>query len=113
MDDSENQRLADVYGIAMGTRFVFLTSPENSGANLTGSHQEPMTRSSPPEWKIYGTGPWDYTSNSEAIYNFWVDGVERAKPYETVYTLGMRGEGDCECIQDIWNSRFLMERQRR
>ncbi|KIY66773.1 glycoside hydrolase family 115 protein [Cylindrobasidium torrendii FP15055 ss-10] len=77
VDDSENQRLADIYGIAMGT-----------------SHQEPMSRASPPEWNIYGTGPWNYTSNSEAIYDYWVDGVERAKTYETVYTLGMRGAGD-------------------
>ncbi|KAK0237300.1 hypothetical protein EDD85DRAFT_837135 [Armillaria nabsnona] len=77
VDDPENQRLADVYGIAMGT-----------------SHEEPMTRSTPVEWDLFGSGDWNYTSNSANIYQFWVDGVERAKPYETLYTVGMRGAGD-------------------
>ncbi|KAK0200680.1 glycoside hydrolase family 115 protein [Desarmillaria ectypa] len=77
VDDPENQRLADVYGIVMGT-----------------SHEEPMTRSTPVEWNLFGKGDWNYTTNSQNIYQFWVDGVERAKPYETVYTIGMRGAGD-------------------
>ncbi|KAK0433154.1 glycoside hydrolase family 115 protein [Armillaria borealis] len=77
VDDPENQRLADVYGIAMGT-----------------SHEEPMTRSTPVEWNLFGTGDWNYTTNSANIYQFWVVGVERAKPYETLYTVGMRGAGD-------------------
>ena len=55
-----------------------------------------MARASPPEWNIFGKGPWNYTSNGDAIYDYWVDGVERAKTYETVYTLGMRGAGDCQ-----------------
>ncbi|PBK61122.1 hypothetical protein ARMSODRAFT_674559 [Armillaria solidipes] len=77
VDDSENQRLADVYGIVMGT-----------------SHEEPMARSTPVEWNLFGSGDWNYTTNSANIYQFWVDGVERAKPYETLYTVGMRGAGD-------------------
>ncbi|KAK0445619.1 glycoside hydrolase family 115 protein [Desarmillaria tabescens] len=77
VDDPENQRLADVYGIVMGT-----------------SHEEPMTRSTPVEWDLFGTGDWNYTTNSQNIYQFWVEGVERAKPYETIYTVGMRGAGD-------------------
>ncbi|KAK0237297.1 hypothetical protein EDD85DRAFT_908116 [Armillaria nabsnona] len=77
VDDSENQRLADVYGIVMGT-----------------SHEEPMARSTPVEWNLFGVGDWNYTTNSQNVYKFWVDGVERAKPYETMYTIGMRGAGD-------------------
>ncbi|KAG7441243.1 uncharacterized protein BT62DRAFT_1046282 [Guyanagaster necrorhizus] len=77
VDDPENQPLADVYGIVMGT-----------------SHEEPMARSTPVEWDLFGTGDWNYSTNSANIYQFWVEGVERAKPYETIYTIGMRGAGD-------------------
>ncbi|KAK0483015.1 glycoside hydrolase family 115 protein [Armillaria luteobubalina] len=77
VDDPENQPLADVYGIVMGT-----------------SHEEPMTRSTPVEWDLFGSGDWNYTTNSANIYQFWVEGAERAKPYETIYTIGMRGAGD-------------------
>ena len=53
-------------------------------------------RSSPNEWGIFGEGPWNYTSNSENVYKYFVEGTERARPYESLFTLGMRGEGDRE-----------------
>ncbi|KAI8990382.1 hypothetical protein BD414DRAFT_483452 [Trametes punicea] len=77
VDDPQNQPLADWYGIVMGT-----------------SHEEPMMRSIPVEWNLFGVGPWDYGTNAQFIYNFWVNGTERAKPYENVFTVGMRGNGD-------------------
>ncbi|TFY57677.1 hypothetical protein EVG20_g8452, partial [Dentipellis fragilis] len=77
VDDPQNQFLADFYGIVMGT-----------------SHEEPMMRSIPVEWGLFGTGPWDYTTNNKTIYQFWVDGAERAKPYESLFTMAMRGDGD-------------------
>lgn len=78
MDDAQNQALADLYGIVMGT-----------------SHEEPMMRSIPIEWNLFGTGPWDYTANNETIYEFWVQGAERARPFENMWTVGMRGNGTC------------------
>ncbi|KAJ3551132.1 hypothetical protein NM688_g4903 [Phlebia brevispora] len=77
VDDLQNQPLADWYGIVMGT-----------------SHEEPMMRSIPVEWNLFGVGPWDYSSNKANIYPFWVEGAERAKPYEGIFTVGMRGDGD-------------------
>ena len=74
VDDPLNQPLADLYGIVMGT-----------------SHEEPMMRSIPVEWGLFGVGPWDYTTNSQFIYQFWVNGTIRAKPYEGIFTVGMRG----------------------
>lgn len=74
VDDLQNQPLADWYGIVMGT-----------------SHEEPMMRSIPNEWSLFGVGPWDYSTNMQNIYNFWVNGTERAKPYENLFTVGMRG----------------------
>jgi hypothetical protein len=80
VDDPQNQFLADWYGITMGT-----------------SHQEPMARSTPNEFRLYGTGKWDYNSNADNINEYFLDGAKRAKDFETVFTVGMRGFGDCEC----------------
>ncbi len=50
-------------------------------------------RSVPVEWNLLGVGEWDYSTNQQNVYNFWKGGVERARPYEGVYTIGMRGNG--------------------
>ena len=71
-----NQLLADEFGIVMGT-----------------SHHEPMSRNKP-EWDQYGQGPWDYLRNKETLHEFWRYGAERAKDVETLFTMGMRGDGD-------------------
>lgn len=76
VDDPRSQPLADEYGIVMGT-----------------SHTEPMDRATK-EWTVFGTGEWQWNLNNESIYPFFVEGAERAKPYETVLTMGMRGSGD-------------------
>lgn len=75
-DDPENPRLAEEYGIVMGT-----------------SHHEPMLRAQQ-EWKRHGTGDWNYLTNGEVLRNFWTKGVERNKAYESTITVGMRGDGD-------------------
>ncbi|KAG8859448.1 hypothetical protein FRB91_007848 [Serendipita sp. 411] len=77
VDDPLNQFTADYYGIVMST-----------------SHQEPMLRSSPVEWYQFGSGQWNWDHNRENLTKFWTDGVKRGSPYESVYTLGMRGTGD-------------------
>ena len=75
-DDPLNPRLADDYGIVMGT-----------------SHHEPMMRAQQ-EWKRHGSGPWDYSKNGPFLREFWEQGLERNKDYEQIVTLGMRGDGD-------------------
>ncbi|KAH6897654.1 hypothetical protein BKA70DRAFT_1438250 [Coprinopsis sp. MPI-PUGE-AT-0042] len=77
LDDPLNQPLADYYGVVMGT-----------------SHHEPMARGTPNEFNVVAKGKWDYVNNKAEIQKYWLDGVERAKTFETVYTLGMRGFGD-------------------
>ena len=62
------------------------------------SHQEPMMRSTPNEFSLFGKGSWDYTTNSANINQFWLEGTERARPFESVYTIGMRGFGDCKLV---------------
>lgn len=71
-----NQVLADQMGVVYGT-----------------SHQEPMARNTP-EWESYGEGEWNFTANAEFLTEFWTYGAERAKELETLYTVGMRGNGD-------------------
>ena len=75
-DDPENGRLADELGIVMGT-----------------SHHEPMGRAQA-EWRRYGSGSWDYTKNKKVLSEFWTKGMERNKDFETLVTVGMRGDGD-------------------
>lgn len=75
-DDPGNPRLADEYGIVMST-----------------SHHEPMMRAHH-EWERYGSGPWNYNTNKETLQKFWRGGVERMGDFESVVTVGMRGDGD-------------------
>ncbi|MGV7206317.1 glycosyl hydrolase 115 family protein [Oxalobacteraceae bacterium A2-2] len=79
-DDPDNPRLADAYGIVMGT-----------------SHHEPMIRSHR-EWLYhrpqYGNGEWNYLTNEAGLKRFFADGVRRNKAYESIMTMGMRGDGD-------------------
>lgn len=75
-DDPLNPKLADEYGIVMGT-----------------SHHEPMLRAQQ-EWKRHGQGPWNYLENGAFLRRFWDEGIERNKNYESIITIGMRGDGD-------------------
>ncbi len=75
-DDKENGPLANEMGIVMGT-----------------SHHEPMALAQQ-DWKRRGTGDWNYKTNAEGLEKFWRTGIERCKNWETVVTVGMRGDGD-------------------
>ena len=76
VDDTKNPSLADSYGIVMGT-----------------SHTEPLMRSTKEQTK-YMSGAWDWSSNKQNVIKFLTDGAKRAKPYESLFTMGMRGSGD-------------------
>ncbi|WP_082536423.1 MULTISPECIES: glycosyl hydrolase family 8 [unclassified Roseateles] len=81
-DDPRNMVLADEMGIVMGT-----------------SHHEPMTRAHD-EWQRFKGGHWDYAKNASQLRQFWRGGIERmmgrpdGKPFDTLVTVGMRGDGD-------------------
>ncbi|MCC6759634.1 MAG: glycosyl hydrolase 115 family protein [Chitinophagaceae bacterium] len=75
-DDSLNIKVADEYGIVIGT-----------------SHHEPLMRAHD-EWRRYGKGKkWNYDSTEADLKDFWRKGVQRAWN-EKIITLGMRGDGD-------------------
>ncbi|KAI3604154.1 glycoside hydrolase family 115 protein [Moniliophthora roreri] len=73
IDDDLNQPLADWYGVIMET-----------------SHYEPMMRGTPNERNIYESGTWDYTMDKDNIYKYWVNGTKRAKPCESIFTVGCK-----------------------
>ncbi|PTT01253.1 glycosyl hydrolase [Pedobacter sp. HMWF019] len=75
-DDPLNPKLADEYGIVIGT-----------------SHHEPLTRAHD-EWRRYGKGPWNYATNEQALKEFWTKGIQRMGNNESIVTVGMRGDGD-------------------
>ena len=75
VEDQQNAVLADEYGVVMGT-----------------SHHEPLTKAHA-EWGK-SNGKWDFNTNSEALINFWKDGIKRMGNKETIVTVGMRGDGD-------------------
>jgi hypothetical protein len=75
-DDSLNAKLADEYGVVIGT-----------------SHHEPLMRAHD-EWRRYGSGPWNYDKNPEKLREFWTEGIKRMGSNESIVTIGMRGDGD-------------------
>jgi hypothetical protein len=82
-DDPENARLADEYGIVMGT-----------------SHQEPMLRAQKEwDWNYRPEyGRWNYAEHPEVLTEFWREAVNARGGYENLYTIGLRGEDDTAMI---------------
>jgi hypothetical protein len=87
VDDPLNAKLADEYGIVMGT-----------------SHEEPMMCAEK-EWKRTD-GSWNYTTNAQKIDEHWRGCMTRDKNYEQVVTLGMRGANDTPMSADA-NTQLL------
>jgi hypothetical protein len=76
VDDVMNGPTADRYGIVMGT-----------------SHTEPMARATNEE-NYFLNGTWDWVGNEANVKTFMEQGLTRAKDWDTLWTLGMRGAGD-------------------
>ena len=94
-DDPENPRLADEYGIVMGT-----------------SHQEPMLRAQK-EWDWHlrqQHGNWNYATHPQVLETFWRDGIRQRKNFENLFTIGLRGENDTAMVQGPTQSMALLER---
>lgn len=78
----ESARLADLYGVIIGN-----------------SHHEPCLRAGE-EWDVYRGeyspygNEWNYATNKEGLLRYWEDGLKRSGQYESIITVGMRGERD-------------------
>ncbi|WP_241127685.1 glycosyl hydrolase 115 family protein [Novosphingobium terrae] len=78
--DPENARLADEYGIVMGS-----------------SHAEPMLRNNLGEWKDKPEA-FNYAINPEGVRKYWEERVTSNAKYESLWTLGMRGIHDSSMV---------------
>lgn len=72
----ENARLAQRYGILMGS-----------------SHAEPLLRNNVAEWKA-PAADYDYSRNAEGVRAYWAERLRSNGGYDNLYTLGMRGIHD-------------------
>src|SRR4030095_7839568 len=94
-DDPANPRLADEYGIVMGT-----------------SHQEPMLRAQK-EWDWHlgrQLGNWNFATHETPLTDFWHDAVKQRKNFENVFTIGLRGENDTAMVHGAAESIRLLQR---
>ena len=94
-DDKDSPRLADEYGIVMGT-----------------SHQEPMGRAQR-EWDWHlqqANGNWNYATHPEVLDRFWREGIRARKDYEQVYTMGLRGQNDTAMVNGFQESMALLDK---
>jgi hypothetical protein len=77
----ENARLADAWGIVMGS-----------------SHSEALLRDNVGEWSEAappkGNGPWNYQLNKPAMDAYWDQRLAINGKYENFYTVGLRGVHD-------------------
>lgn len=74
--DPANAKLADDYGIIMGS-----------------SHSEVMLRNNVGEWKD-APDAFNYAANPEKIRLYWEERVQKNAAYENIWTIGMRGLHD-------------------
>ncbi len=74
---ADNPKVADDYAIVVGT-----------------SHAEPMMRNNVREWDARARGAFNYLTNRDALIKYWQERVVEAKPYESIYSLGLRGIHD-------------------
>jgi hypothetical protein len=90
-DDSLNPKLADEYGVVIGT-----------------THHEPLMRAHD-EWRRYGKGgPWNYQKNDSTLREFWRTGIQRMGTNESIVSVGMRGDGDAPMSRE--SNTALLER---
>ena len=69
------------------------------GIFIGNSHHEPCLRAGEEYSKVRGKGSiygdaWNYHANTEGITRFWKDSLDERGGFESVVTVGMRGEAD-------------------
>ncbi len=73
----ENAKLANEYGIVMGS-----------------SHCEQMLRNNISEWDEKKFGDYNFVTNPDGVLKYWDERVRANGKFENIYTLGMRGIHD-------------------
>lgn len=96
-DELANAKLADQYGVVMGTsHHEPLYRAGNEWNQEYSKYKGSLSMGSAEAWNKYNI-PTESGYNEKvntAIENFWADGVERNKEFDNICTVGMRGEAD-------------------
>ena len=96
-DTLANAKLADKYGIVMGTsHHEPLYRAGNEWGQEYNQYKGSLSMGSAQAWNSYnlpGESGYDQRINT-AIENFWNDGVKRNGQFDNICTVGMRGEAD-------------------
>ncbi len=74
---AENAKLADKWGIVMGS-----------------SHSEALLRNNVGEWNEKTDGPWNYQTNAPTMNAYWDKRLAENGKFENFYTVGLRGVHD-------------------
>jgi len=77
----KNKQVANDYAIVVGT-----------------SHCEPMLCNINAEWNSKSMGEWRYDNNSDEIKDLFKKRAKESAGFESIYTMGMRGEHDSPMI---------------
>jgi len=75
--DLNNPKLANDYAIVVGT-----------------SHAEPMLRNNTSEWDAKTMGRFNFLTNAGRMTAYWRTRIDESKPFDSLYTMGLRGTGD-------------------
>ncbi|MEZ4905857.1 MAG: glycosyl hydrolase 115 family protein [Spirosomataceae bacterium] len=73
----QNKIIAQQYHIVVGT-----------------THAEPLMRNNVDEWKDSTMGEFNYLTNKDRVIQYWRERLAEAKPFENLYSMGMRGKHD-------------------
>lgn len=98
-DTLANAKLADQYGVVMGTsHHEPLYRAGNEWGQEYSKYKGSLSFSSADAWNKYNLpGEDGYNDKiNTAIENFWRDGVKRNYQFDNICTVGMRGEADSE-----------------
>lgn len=74
----------------------------DSFAIVTGSsHPEPLLFNNASEWDVKTMGPWNYDTNKKGILKILNERVKGNAPFESVYTIALRGIHDAGMVSNL------------
>ena len=93
-DKQANAKLADAYGIVMGTSHH--EPCYRAGREWGNYYKKDLPYTSGQAWNLYNKpGEQGYNEKvNKEIEEFWENGVKRNKEFDSICTVGMRGEDD-------------------
>jgi Glycosyl hydrolase family 115 len=79
---------------------------------MGSSHQEPMLRAQKEwDWHLQREhGNWNYAVHPDVLSRFWREGVRARRQFESIYTIGLRGQNDTAMIHGEAQNIALLEK---